>query len=267
VQLTYLGYPGTTGLDAIPYRLTNAVCDPPGEPPAHTEELVRLPGCFCCYAPPRDAPDVAQPPSLSSGHVTFGTLHKLAKLNAAVLDLWCEVLRAVPGARLLVFRDTLRGGVRDRFRDEFRRRGIPDDRVLLEHAVPAGQGFLSVYRDIDLCLDAFPWGGHATACEGLWMGVLTLTLYGDRHAGRMVSSVLTQLGLPEWIARSPAEFVARAAELAADVGRLAELRIGLRQRMLASLLCDGAEFTRGLEDVYRRLWRRWAEGGTAEVRA
>jgi predicted O-linked N-acetylglucosamine transferase (SPINDLY family) len=256
VQVTWLGYPATTGLTSIQYRLTDAVADPPGEPICHTEELVRLPGGFCAYRPADDAPPVSPPPCRERGHVTFASLHKLAKLNDRVLDLWCQLLRAVPTARLLVFRDCLRGGVREHFRQRFLSRGFGDDRVLLRHQAEGPGGYLAVYRDVDVLLDSFPWGGHATACEALWMGVPVVTLPGDRHAGRMVASALTQVGLAELIARTPEEYVARAAALAGDPERLAALRDGLREQTRRSPLCDGAAFTRHLEAAYRAMWRR-----------
>jgi predicted O-linked N-acetylglucosamine transferase (SPINDLY family) len=114
-----------------------------------------------------------------------------------------------------------------------------------------------LYGEIDVLLDTFPWSGHATACEALWMGVPVLTLVGDRHAGRMVASVLTRLGLTDCIARTPDEFVGKAVELAADPNRLASLRSRLRETMRGSPLCDGAAFTRHLEAAYRALWQRW----------
>jgi predicted O-linked N-acetylglucosamine transferase (SPINDLY family) len=118
-----------------------------------------------------------------------------------------------------------------------------------------------VYRDVDVLLDTFPWGGHATACEALWMGVPVVTLLGDRHAGRMVAGVLRQVGLDDLVARTPSEYVATAVALAGDGERLAALRLGLRERVRGSPLCDGAAFTRQLEAAYRELWRRWAGGG------
>src|SRR5262249_22188209 len=157
------------------------------------------------------------------------SLHKLAKLNGAVLDLWCAALRAVPSARLLLFRDALRGSTRDSFRQQFLDRGIPEVRVVLRHPTEQTGSFLSVAHEIGLLLDTFPWGGNARACESWGMGVPVLTRLGDRHAGRMVASVLTQLGLTDFIARTPEEFVAKAVELAADPTRLASLRGRLRE--------------------------------------
>jgi predicted O-linked N-acetylglucosamine transferase (SPINDLY family) len=261
VQVSWLGYPATTGLDAMQYRLTDAVADPPGEPPGHTEELVRLPDGFCAYLPDPAAPPVSPPPCRANGFVTFASLHKLAKLNDEVLDLWCAVLRAAPRSRLLVFRDVLRGSVLEDFRQRFARRGFSENRVVLRHRVEGEGGYLAVYREVDMLLDAFPWGGHATACEALWMGVPVVTMRGDRYAGRMVASTLTQVGLVDLIAGSPEEFVGFAAALASNTDRLATLRAALREQVRRSPLCDGAASTRHLEAAYRALWRRWAESG------
>jgi predicted O-linked N-acetylglucosamine transferase (SPINDLY family) len=265
VQVSYLGYPNTTGLATIGHRVTDAVCDPPGEPARHTEALVRLPGCFCCYAPPEDAPSEAPLPALARGHVTFGSLHHLAKLNGAVLDLWCAVLRAVPSARLLVFRNTLRGSPEQRLRREFLDRGIEASRVELRHEAGPGRDYLDVYADVDVLLDTLPWSGHATTCEALWMGVPVLTLLGGRHAGRMSASVLAAAGLAECVAKTPEDYVALASRWAGDMGRLAALRAGLREQVRRSPLCDGRAFTTELEAVYRQLWRRWCAGRTVRL--
>jgi len=256
VQVTYLGYPNTTGLRTMDYRLTDAIADPPGEPVCHSEELIRLPGCFCCYAPPEQAPAVSPLPAQANGYVTFGSLQNLGKLNDAVLDLWCTLLRAVPTSRLLVFRHTLTGGTQEYFREQFTRRGIGGERLMLRHIAPAPDGYFGVYRDVDISLDPFPWSGHTTACESLWMGVPILTLYGNRHAGRMAASLLTQLRMTGWVTRTPAEYVDRAVQIAKHPERLATLRSGLRDWMRQSPLCDGKTFTAGLEQVYRDLCRR-----------
>ncbi len=257
VQVTYLGYPNTTGLPAVGFFLTDAVADPVGEPSWYTEELVRLPGCFCCYAPLERAGPVAPLPARRTGHVTFGSLHDLAKVNDEVIDLWCEVLRAVPSARLLLFRHTLRGRTRDDFRRQFEVRGFGPYRVELRHETGKGPDHLDVYPDVDVLLDVFPWSGHATTCEALWMGVPVVTLAGSRHAGRLSASVLTALGLQELIAADRRQYVEIARRLAGDLDRLSELRSGLRGRMAGSPLCEGPGFTRKLEAAYRELWRRW----------
>ncbi len=257
VQVTYLGYPNTTGLSSIGYQLTDALIDPPGDEQYHSEELVRLPGCFCCWAPPADAPPLTPLPAEKNGFVTFGSLHNLAKLNNDVLDVWAAMLRAVPSARLFIFRHTLGGSTKDNLVRQFAQRGVAAERLDLRSKLDAGQEFLNLYANVDISLDTFPWCGHTTACESLWMGVPMLTMYGARRAGRMVASVLQCVGLPEWIAQTPEQFVARATEAAGNVPRLAELRRGMRDRLSASPLCNGAAFTRHLEEAYRAMWRRF----------
>jgi len=266
IQATYLGYPNTTGLDAVDYRLTDAMADPPGEAVCHSEELWRLPGCYSCYAPRTDAPPVTPLPARSAGHVTFGALHPVPRLNDQVLDLWCRLLSALPAARLLLYRHTLTGAAQERLRREFERRGLSEERVELRNKWPAvgPAAYLGVYGEIDLALDTFPWSGHTTACEALWMGVPVLTLNGQRYAGRLAATVLACLGLEDCIARTPDEYVERGVRLAGDLDRLAAWRSGLRERMQTSPLCDGAAFTRRLEQAYRAMWQRWCAQHTTD---
>ena len=264
VQITYLGYPSTTGLATIDYRLTDAVADPPGEPQCHTEALVRLP-LMSCYQAPDHAPPVSPLPALSSGGITFGSLNNLAKLNPRVIDVWCAVLRAVPSGRLLIFRNTLKGSAQEHLHGQLVEKGISPDRFQLTNTVPSGQSYLSVYDSVDVALDPFPWSGHTTTCEALWMGAPVVTLYGNRYAGRMAACALTALGLTQFIAQSAEDYVAIAADWASRLDRLARLRDELRGRMQASPLCDGKSFTRALEQTYRDLWRRWCTQTVAPV--
>jgi predicted O-linked N-acetylglucosamine transferase (SPINDLY family) len=263
VQVSYCGYPNTTGVSAIDYRLTDAICDPPGEPRRHSEELLRLPGGFSCFAPPMNSPPVAaEPPVIARGTITFGSMHGLAKLNDGVLDLWAELLRAQPTARLLVCRHELAGRVKQRLLDRFAARGIGGDRLEIRGNLRGGQ-WLPVYDEIDILLDVFPWSGHTTACESLWMGVPVVTLAGRTHAGRMVASVLTSSGLPQWIGTSPQAYIRIAGQMAGDIEGLRELRRTLRQRFAASRAMDGRAFANELEEAYRLMWRRWCakDGG------
>jgi predicted O-linked N-acetylglucosamine transferase (SPINDLY family) len=264
VQVTYLGYPNTTGLAAIGYRLSDAVADPTQEPPDHcSEQIVRLPGCWCTWSPPANAPDVAPPPVRAKGHITFGSLHKPPKINDAMMDLWAKILHSVPGSRLLIFRNTLDISARERLTGEFRARGIASDRLDLNNGkVEESASHLTLYHRIDISLDSLPWSGHATTCESLWMGVPMVSLRGNRHAGRMSASIMTALNLTELIAETPEQYVQMASRLAADVGRLTELRAELRNRMKTSPLCDAATFTRQLEATYRDLWRRWCQSAS-----
>jgi predicted O-linked N-acetylglucosamine transferase (SPINDLY family) len=259
IQVTYLGYPYTTGMATMQYRLTDAVADPPDEPASHIEELWRLPGGFCCYAPPPKSPDVGPSPAQQKGHVTFGSLHALHRLNPGVIDLWSAILRAVPTAHLLIFRHTLQGKMKEGLLKQFTDRGIDPGRIELRHGFSRDDTsrYLEVYNDVDIALDTFPWSGHTTACEAMWMGVPVITLRGTRHAGRMVASVLTQIGMTDMIAETPEQYLEKAVQVAQDIDALARLRGEMRSRLQNSPLCDGKAFTRNLEAAYREMWNRW----------
>ena len=253
VQVSYLGYPHSTGLAAVDYHLTDDVADPEGADALYTERLWRLESGFFCYWPPEQAPPVGPLPADGQAALTFGSLNTLSKLNDAVVGLWARVLAAVPHSRLLIYRDALGESARVRLRGRFAEQGIGPDRLIFLSEAPAG-GHLAVYGLIDIALDTFPWNGHTTSCEALWMGVPVVTLYGEAHAGRMCASLLTRLGLGDLVAGSEQAYVDIAAALAADRDRLRGLRGTLRQRMLDSPVCDGEAFTRGLERAYLSMW-------------
>lgn len=263
IQMSYLGDPGTTGMRQMDYRITDAIVDPPGQSESrYTETLLRLPGGFSCYTPDtKSHPDVSPLPALTNGYLTFGSLHALAKVNDQVIDLWSNFLRAIPAARLIMLRHTLRDSTLERYTQAFVSRGIDASRLDLRHQ-PIGPTHLHTYRSIDCCLDVFPFSGHTTACEALYNGVPTITLPNDAPPSRFVASVLTMAGLPEWIAGSSEEFVRIGQTMAADLPRLAALRAGLRAKMLGSSLCDASAFTRHLEFAYRQAWRQYCAAGS-----
>jgi predicted O-linked N-acetylglucosamine transferase (SPINDLY family) len=263
VQITWIGYPNTTGLNSIDYRLTDAISDPPGQTEAfHTEKLVRLPEVFSCYKPSDQAPAVSELPALKNGFITFGSFNHFAKINPAVLELWAQLLVRLPTARLflkarsLADPDTATG-----VREVFKRHGVAADRLTLcsdELSVAAHQ---SLYHGVDIALDPFPYNGTTTTCEALWMGVPVITLAGQTHVSRVSASLLTHLGRPEWIAHSEDQYVEKCAALAADLPQLAGLRAGQRELMRLSPLCDAARFTTQLEAVCRELWRQCCATG------
>lgn len=257
VQVSWLGYPNTTGMNAVGYRLTDEIADPAGAEAFCTEQLVRLPNGLTCYRPPTDAPEPGPLPFLGNQAVTFGSLNNLVKLNQAVIALWSRVLEKVSGSRLLLYRDMLRGGVADRVREDFARHGIGEERLVLLHELPGKQHYLAAYRLIDIALDPFPWNGHVTSCEALWMGVPVIALAGPVHRGRLAASLLHQNGLGALVAADEDEYVAIANALATDQTRMADLRQGLRERVRKSPLCDGPGFARQVEGVYRDIWRHW----------
>jgi len=255
LQGGYLGDPLTSGLSTVDFRLTDAWADPPGAERWYSERLVRVEGGFCCYVMPYDAPPVAPLPARQGGGVTFGSLMNPGKINHHVMDLWAQVLRAVPDSRLLLFRHDFHSPwLRERFAAAFAERGLEADRVVCEGRRGDNRAYLGVYGRIDVALDTFPFCGHTTTCEALYMGVPVVTLAGRCFAERMGASVLHQVGLDDLITADADAFVAAARRLATDPAALAELRAGLRTRMTASRLGDPAGFTAALERAYRDLW-------------
>lgn len=255
LQVTYLGYPSTTGLTTIDYRLVDAFTDPAGAEALHTERLWRLPHGFNCYAPPADAPAVGPLPAQLRGHVVFGSFNNLAKLSDTVVQTWAAILHAAPHARLLLKSKALgdnatRGWVAQRFATH----GIAAARLELMGWSTERRDQLAYYQEVDLALDPFPYNGTTTTCEALWMGVPVVATQGDRHAARVSASLLTRVGLSACIAKDPAEYIALAARLATDLDQLAAWRADLREQMRASSLCDAATFTRDLEAAYRGMW-------------
>ena len=261
VQVTWLGYPNTTGLEAIDYRLVDAVTDPPSQAdPWTSETLVRLEGGFLCYAGPKDAPEPAVPPCLTSGSVTFGSFNNPAKVSEVTLDAWGRLLARLPQTRLLLKgKPFVDAATRALFMSRLGERGVAAERVELVAWLPSGAAHLGHYNRVDIALDPFPYNGTTTTCEALWMGVPVVTLRGDRHAGRVGASLLSQIGLSDWIANSVEDYVGIAVALACHPSRLQDLRRSLRPRIAASPLCDGKAFARKIEAAFRTMWQRWCE--------
>ena len=261
LQFTWLGYPNTTGLDSIDYRITDEICDPPNCTEAfHSERLLRLRGAFCCYQPPRDAPAVRVPPVTQNSHVTFGSCNHFAKLQPGVLELWARLLASVPDSRLLLKAHSLADhATAEHVRATFARFGVQSARLDLRSEKTSVAAHLATYHEIDVALDPFPYSGTTTTCEALWMGVPVITMAGATHVSRVTASLLTHLGRPEWIANSEDECLALGTSLAANSVHLAAERSAQRERMRTSPLCDAEGFTLGLESAYRAAWRDWAE--------
>jgi len=251
VQATWIGYPNTTGLDSIDYRITDAVSDPVGQTEAwHTEKLVRLPANFSCYRPDDDAPAVNDLPATTSGAVTFGCLNQFAKVTPEVISLWARLLAELPESRLLLKSRGLGDpGVAARVQATFAAAGVAPARLVLNGEELSVADHLSLYHGVDIALDPFPYNGTTTTCEALWMGVPVVTLAGTTHVSRVGASLLTHAGLPDWIAATPDDYLARAVAAARDLPALAALRRGLREQLRTGPLCDVARFTRGFEDA------------------
>ena len=255
VQVSWLGYMNTTGLPAMDYRLTDDVLDPPNQPNRDTEELLHLPGGMCCFAPPVDAPLVAPLPALANWHLTFGSLCGAFKYNGRVIDLWSQVLKAIPDARLIMFHHTLTGTAREHIRRQFANCGIAGDRLDFRRG-NYSPGYLGIYKEIDVSLDTFPCTGGVTTCESLWMGVPVLSLGGVRPASRNSAAILARVGLGDFVVQSSEQYVVAAVKLAADFDHLSCIRARLRERMQKTI-CDASRFTKALENAYRKMWRCW----------
>jgi predicted O-linked N-acetylglucosamine transferase (SPINDLY family) len=260
VQVTWLAYPGTTGLDSIDYRITDPHLDPPGVDVEglYAEASVRLPHSFWCYDPLAREPPVNPLPALQEGRVTFGCLNSYGKTNDEVFALWARVLASVEGSRMVVLAQP--GEPRTRARAAFARAGVDPERLAFVGYQPRS-AYLAEYHRIDLALDTFPYGGHTTSLDAFWMGVPVVTLLGRTVVGRAGLCYAHHLGMPEIVATTPDQYVAVAAGLARDVARLADLRSGLRERMERSPLMDAPRFARHLEAAYREMWRRWCAHG------
>ncbi len=260
VQATYLGYPGTTGLSAIDYRISDARADPPGEADRWSaERLLRpWPTYFCYRLPgPADALECGPLPARANGYITFGCFNNLPKISDAFVDATARTLAAVPGSRMLLKSRALAiPSVSERYREGFRRAGIDPARVELRGWEASFDGHMAVYREIDIALDSFPYNGATTTCESLWMGVPVVSLSGDRHAGRMGASILAAVGLEDLVSYNVADHVKTAVALAGDLERLEALRKGLRERLHRSALADAAGFTRALEQCYLDIWQK-----------
>ncbi len=258
VQVTWLGYPNTTGLRAIDYRMTDGISDPPGQTERwYAEQLLRLPRAFLCYLPPKDAPNINSLPANSADQITFASFSNFAKVSEPCLKTWAQILCAVPKSRLILkSRGLADPGTVARIHAQFETHGIGPARVILDGKLVSVSEHLRQYHGIDIALDPFPYNGTTTTCEALWMGVPVVTLAGETHVARVGASLLTHLGHSEWIAPTPGEYVSRATSLAGDRVKLGEIRQHLRSEMQRSPLCDAkgfaADFTAALEDIWEK---------------
>lgn len=255
VQVSWLAYPGTTGLETIDYRLTDASMEPlsyqdhlPGGRPVH------LPDSWCCYEPLGEFPEPGELPALQAGHVTFGSLNNFCKINEAVQECWARLLQAVPGSRLLIY--CPEGDGRRDLLHFFDIHGAGMERVEFVAHCPREE-HMRLYRRIDICLDPFPCNGMTTTCHALWMGSPVVTLPGSAPVSRAALSLLSTVRLPECVAKSEADYIRVAMDFATDLPRLAEFRATARPRMRASPLMDAPRFARAIERAYRAMWREW----------
>jgi len=254
VQVTYLGYPGTTGLSAIDYRLSDSSIDPPGTDADYTEKTIRLPRTYLCWR--WNGPEVPLRllPARVNKFITFGCLNNFCKVTPQVLQIWGELMSALPNSRLILRCPS--GSTSERVLAAFARRGIDANRVELVGALPWDQ-YVALYHRMDIGLDPFPYPGHTTSLDSLWMGVPLVTLSGNTPVSRAGVSVLNTIELPELIAADAAQYISLVRSLAGDLRRLAGYRGSLRERIRRSPLSDGSYFAREVEAAYRQMWHTW----------
>jgi predicted O-linked N-acetylglucosamine transferase (SPINDLY family) len=256
VQMTYLGYPGTTALATMDYRLTDELLDPPGNDAFYTEQSIRLTGTYWCYEPHPTTPDIAPLPAARAhgNAVTFGCLNAFGKMSPSALALWRDLLVAIPNSTLLLH--ALAGSHRDRVKNEFAQGGV-DPRRIDFVGKQSFTDYLHTYGRIDIALDPFPFNGGTTTCDALWMGCPVVTLAGQIAVAREGVSILTRAGFPKWVANSREQYVAVAKALAQDHDQLSTIRASMRPALASSPLMDRKAYARGVEQAYRSAWQQW----------
>jgi len=258
VQVSWLGYSGTTGLPQMDYYLADPYASPSDEEKFFSETIYRLPESYLCYTPPAVPAGILPLPALTSGHITFGCFNNLTKVNDAVVALWSRVLHALPSSKLFLRTKQLQNSrVCDTFIQRFAEHGITSSRLILDGTFSSRLELFEAYNRVDIALDSFPYTGTTTSVEGLWMGVPVITRKGDRFISRIGESIAQNAGLADWIADNDDDFVAKAVLHTRNLDRLAELRAGLRERVLASPLFNAPRFARNFENALWDMWKQY----------
>ncbi len=259
IQVTWIGYPNTTGLSRMDYRITDSFADPAGETDQlHTEKLLRLPECFSCFSAPLQSPEIGPLPAMHNGFITIGSFNNFAKITPQVMRVWIDILNRLPRSRLLLKNRSLDNPrLKEFILAQLSKHGADVQRIDLRSPTISVVDHLNSYNMLDIALDSFPYNGTTTTCEALWMGVPVITLEGRSHVSRVGVSQMNNLGLPELIAHNTENYVDITVALANDLPRLAALRSGLRERVRTSPLMNTSRFVKNLEDAYQTIWKKY----------
>ena len=255
VQLSYLGYPGTTGIEQIDYRLTDQWADPEDFEPFYHEKIVRMPDSFLCFDPEYKFPEIHSLPALKNKYITLGSFNRMSKLNPFILERWATILKHLPDSRLLLkaqaFHDS---GIVKKIQIFFEQMGVNKKRLILYERTASRTDHLKMYHNIDIALDTFPYHGTTTTCQALWMGVPVITLIGNAHVSRVSMSILKTMGLTEFIATTSDEYVNKVIHLSNNLHLLSQLRKNLRAIGMNSPLHQSKTFVKHLERIYKMMW-------------
>ena len=261
LQISWIGYTFSTGLQAIDYFISDEIATPKGSELNFSERVLKLPASFLCYSPHDNLPAVAHTPALTNGYITFGLFGNIAKLNADTAKLYADVMLAIPHSRLVIQSSAAHDEAASAaVLDMFARQGITEDRLWLRLKTDIPEEYLASFNEIDVLLDWHPFNGETITCNALSMGVPVISLYGDSHRSRAGLSILTAIGRSDWAAGNHAEFVAIALRLVSSIDKLNDIRQSLRAEFLQSPVCDAHGFSRDLERAYRKCWTDWCLG-------
>ncbi len=268
IQVTYLGYPNTTGMTQVDYRLTDAIADTPDQQKYYTEKLVFLPNGFLCYNPGKRQPTVKALPISHKDYITFGCFNNINKLSLDIIKIWVDILNAVPNSKLILkFTQAKDSEVREYCYNRFAEYGLenPEERIMIFTWLPLSEHF-ELYNNVDIALDTYPYNGTTITCQALLMGVPVITLAGSRHSSRVGLDSLTRLEMQFFAAHTPEEYVKKAVALASKPEALTQIRKTMRQRLAASPLCNYELITDDIENAYRRMWHDYCRSKGIEIK-
>jgi protein O-GlcNAc transferase len=269
IQVSYLGYPNTTGMSQIDYRFTDAIADTPDQQQYYTEKLVYLPHGFLCYDPGSLQPEIKELPFIANKHITFGCSNNISKLTPEMMKLWVQILNSVPRSKIILkFAEAADQKVKNHYYDKFQELGLSDakEKVALIPWLSHAK-HMEMYNYVDIALDTYPYNGTTTTCQALLMGVPVITLTGKHHASRVGLDILSRIGMEFFSAVSAEDYVKKAVALASKPDALTKIRSTMRQRLAASPLCNYRIITGDIENAYRQMWRQWCQSrrpGTQE---
>jgi len=253
LQMSYLGYPNTTGLQAMDFRLTDAFADPVHADQFYTEKLIRIDPCFCCYNPPEIDIKPSNLPAQTNKFLSFGVFHNLIKVPQKIWQLWASILQRIPESRMIIQSVSLsEKKCKNQLQKYFQDNGVAPERVTY-FSYQSFENYLKNHNQVDILLDTHPWSGHTVACHSLWMSTPVLSIAGNRYAGRMVSSILNTIGMDQWICQSHAEYLEKAIYWSKQPDQLSRLCEKIRPSMLQSPFCDAPRFTHQLEMIYEKI--------------